>query len=65
MRPLDTLIAIAVAMIWGMGFVIAKAGMSHFSPILLMALRFTLTAVCMITSSALRQDFSNSSSGYR
>lgn len=40
--------AVAVAVIWGMGFIIAKAGMSHFSPILLMALRFTLTAVCLI-----------------
>jgi O-acetylserine/cysteine efflux transporter len=48
MKPADVLIAIAVAVIWGMGFVVAKAGMSHFSPILLMALRFTLTAACMI-----------------
>ncbi len=39
--------AIAVAVIWGMGFIIAKAAMSHFSPILLMALRFTLTALCL------------------
>jgi len=48
MKPVDVLIAIAVAMIWGMGFVVAKAAMSHFSPILLMALRFSLTAACMI-----------------
>jgi len=48
MKPVDILIAIAVAVIWGMGFVIAKAGMAHFSPILLMALRFTLTAACLI-----------------
>ena len=48
MKPLDTLSAISVAVIWGMGFVIAKAAMEHFSPILLMALRFTLTALCMI-----------------
>jgi len=34
--------------IWGMGFIVAKAAMSHFSPILLMALRFTLTAFCLI-----------------
>jgi len=31
-----------------MGFIVAKAAMSHFSPILLMALRFTLTAFCLI-----------------
>ncbi len=37
-----------VAVIWGMGLVIAKAAMSHFSPILLMALRFSLTAACLI-----------------
>ena len=48
MKPLDVLSAIAVAVIWGMGFVVAKAGMAHFSPILLMALRFTLTAVCLV-----------------
>jgi len=48
MKPADVLIAIAVAIIWGMGFIVAKAGMAHFSPILLMALRFSLTAFCMI-----------------
>jgi uncharacterized membrane protein len=48
MKPIDVLIAISVAVIWGMGFVIAKAGMAHFSPILLMALRFTLTAACLL-----------------
>jgi len=48
MKPIDVVIAIAVAIIWGMGFVIAKAGMVHFSPILLMALRFTLTAACLV-----------------
>ena len=31
-----------------MGFIVAKAAMSHFSPILLMALRFTLTTFCLI-----------------
>ncbi len=40
--------AISIAVIWGMGFVVAKAGMDHFSPILLMALRFTLTSICLI-----------------
>jgi O-acetylserine/cysteine efflux transporter len=48
MKPVDVLLAIAVAVIWGMGFVVAKAAMSHFSPILLMALRFTLTALCLV-----------------
>ncbi len=48
MKAADVLLAISVAIIWGMGFVIAKAAMSHFSPILLMALRFTLTALCLV-----------------
>ncbi|MFT4649966.1 MAG: O-acetylserine/cysteine efflux transporter [Polaribacter sp.] len=48
MKLVDILAAIAVASIWGMGFIVAKSGMSHFSPILLMALRFTLTAVCLM-----------------
>jgi O-acetylserine/cysteine efflux transporter len=47
-KPADVLMAISVAVIWGMGFIVAKAGMTHFSPILLMALRFTLTAFCMV-----------------
>ncbi len=48
MKPVDVLMAVAVAVIWGMGFIVAKAAMSHFSPILLMALRFTVTASCLI-----------------
>jgi O-acetylserine/cysteine efflux transporter len=48
MKPIDVLSAILVAVIWGMGLVIAKAAMVHFSPILLMALRFTLTTACLI-----------------
>lgn len=48
MKLVDSLVAIAVASIWGMGFIVAKSGMSQFSPILLMALRFTLTAICLI-----------------
>ncbi len=48
MKPVDTCLAILVAIIWGMGLVIAKAGMSHFSPIFIMALRFTVTAICLI-----------------
>ncbi len=48
MKPVDILLAIAVAIIWGMGFVFAKAAIDHFPPILLMALRFTLTAVALV-----------------
>ena len=48
MKPVDMLMAIAVAVIWGMGFVVAKAAMGHFPPILLMAFRFALATVCLV-----------------
>ncbi len=40
--------AVAVALLWGMGFVVAKSAMSHFPPVFLMALRFALAALCLI-----------------
>jgi drug/metabolite transporter (DMT)-like permease len=43
----DVALALLVALIWGMGFVVAKAGMAHFPPILLMALRFSVTALAL------------------
>lgn len=48
MKVTDIALAILVAVIWGMGFVVAKAAMDHFPPILLMALRFSVTAVCLV-----------------
>ncbi len=43
----DMGLAVLVALIWGMGFVVAKGGMAHFPPILLMALRFAVTALVL------------------
>lgn len=43
----DMGLAVLVALIWGMGFVVAKGGMAHFPPILLMALRFAVTALAL------------------
>ncbi len=48
MKPLDTLLAVAVAAIWGMGFIFAKAAIGEFPPILLMAFRFTVTAIALV-----------------
>ncbi len=48
MKPVHILMAIAVAVIWGMGIIFAKAAIDHFPPILLMALRFALTAVTLV-----------------
>ena len=48
MKPAHVLMAIAVAIIWGMGIIVAKAAIDHFPPILLMALRFALTALVLV-----------------
>lgn len=44
----DILLAISVPLIWGFGFVFAKAALEQFPPILLMALRFEVTALVAI-----------------
>jgi O-acetylserine/cysteine efflux transporter len=44
----DTGLAVLIALIWGMGFVVAKGAMTHFPPILLMALRFSITALALV-----------------
>lgn len=48
MRAADTAMAVAVALVWGMGFVVAKGAMAHFPPILLTAFRFTVTACALV-----------------
>ena len=42
--------ALTVPLVWGMGLVFAKGAIDHFPPILLMALRFTLTASVLVLS---------------
>lgn len=39
---------VTVALTWGMGIIFAKAAIAHFPPILLMALRFTVTAAALV-----------------
>ena len=48
MKPIHILMAIAVPLIWGTGFVVAKGAISEFPPILLMAFRFLVTAVVLV-----------------
>ena len=48
MKLQDVMLAVMVAVIWGMGFVVAKAAMDHYPPILLMALRFSVTALVLV-----------------
>lgn len=44
----DYVMGVAVALTWGMGIVFAKAAIEHFPPILLMALRFAITAAILV-----------------
>lgn len=48
MRPLDILLALSVPLIWGLGFTFAKAAVAEFPPILLMCLRFSVTALALV-----------------
>ncbi len=48
MKPLDILIAVTVPVVWGMGLVIAKPAVDQFPPILLMALRFAVSALALV-----------------
>ena len=40
--------ALFVPLLWGLGFVFAKGAINHFPPILLMAFRFSLTALVLV-----------------
>ena len=48
MNFIHILMAIAVPLIWGTGFVVAKGAISEFPPILLMAFRFLVTSLVLI-----------------
>jgi O-acetylserine/cysteine efflux transporter len=48
MRALDLLLAVLMASLWGMGFVLAKFALGQFPPILLMGLRFTIAALVLV-----------------
>jgi O-acetylserine/cysteine efflux transporter len=46
-RLIDMALGLGVAFVWGLGLVFAKAAISHFPPILLMAFRFSVTAMAL------------------
>jgi drug/metabolite transporter (DMT)-like permease len=48
MGPADLARAIGVALIWGMGFVVAKAGTESFPPILMQAFRFAIASAVLV-----------------
>lgn len=45
MRPPDVALAVLVAVIWGVNFVVIDIGLGHFPPLLFAALRFALVAL--------------------
>jgi O-acetylserine/cysteine efflux transporter len=45
MKPLDIFLATAIAVTWGLAFVVSRIALDHLSPSLLTALRFTIAAV--------------------
>lgn len=47
MRPIDLLAAVAVNLAWGLNFTIAKLGVGELPPMLLIGLRYGLTAVLL------------------
>jgi O-acetylserine/cysteine efflux transporter len=44
MKPRDIALAVAVAAVWGVNFVVIDIGLDHFPPLLFSALRFTVAA---------------------
>ncbi len=44
----DFCMGVTVALVWGMGIVFSKAAIAHFPPILLMAFRFSVTALVLV-----------------
>lgn len=45
MKPSDIVLAIAVALVWGLGFVLSKGLLRHISPTMLCVLRFGIAAL--------------------
>lgn len=48
MAPHHLLLLVAISIAWGMNFVVAKLGLSEFSPLLFTCLRFLMTAAVLI-----------------
>ncbi|MEV2274775.1 EamA family transporter [Nocardiopsis sp. NPDC049922] len=45
MRPVHSALAVLVAAVWGLNFVVIEVGLDHFPPLLFSALRFLVAAV--------------------
>src|SRR5262245_13354848 len=48
MNTIDVAIAIAVQILWAVGFTLGKPVVAHFPPLLMMAMVYGLTALCLV-----------------
>ncbi|MEQ8333660.1 EamA family transporter [Nisaea sp.] len=48
MKPQDLLLGIVVMLVWGLNFALGKVAMAEFSPMMLIGLRYLLTAILLI-----------------
>lgn len=48
MKPADLTLALAIMLMWGLNFVVAKIGLQHWPPIFFVALRFVLVAALLL-----------------
>jgi O-acetylserine/cysteine efflux transporter len=53
MKPLDALVGLLIAALWGLNFAVAKTGLGQFPPILMIALRFALVAALLVPMAAM------------
>lgn len=53
MKPLDALVGLLIAVLWGLNFAVAKTGLGQFPPILMIALRFALVAALLVPMAAM------------
>src|SRR5215469_14851535 len=47
MKPIDVTIAIAVQILWAVGFTLGKPVVAHFPPLMMMAMVYGVTALCL------------------
>jgi O-acetylserine/cysteine efflux transporter len=47
MKPTDIALALTVPILWGFGFTLAKPAVAHFPPLLLMAMTYAVTGLCL------------------
>jgi O-acetylserine/cysteine efflux transporter len=47
MKPFDIALGLAVPVLWGVGFTVAKPTLAHFPPLLMLALVYGATALCL------------------